>query len=572
MPSAAAQDAAPGSYARGRILVMPRPGLPETELAKIVSVHGGKARKITSFGLHVVELPPDASEQAVAALLAHHPHLKFAEVDHKIAASFTPNDPYLGSEWHVAKIGAPLAWDSTRGAGVTIAILDTGIDASHPDLSAQVVPGWNFYANNSNTSDPHGHGTWVSGTAGATANNAIGVAAVAGNARIMPIVVADASATAYASTISQGISYAIDHGARVANVSYEGLLTSSSIISAAQYMKSKNGLVVIAAGNCGCNATYSPSTSMISVSATDSNDQITSFSSYGSYVSVSAPGIGIYTTTVGGGYSTAWGTSFASPVVAATVALMMSANPGLANTQIESLLYSTATDLGSSGRDMYYGYGRVNAAAAVQAALGAPTTTADTQAPTASISSPAASVTVSGLVPVAVSANDNVGVTKVELRVNGASVAVDTMSPYSFSWDSTTAANGMVTLTAVAYDGAGNSAASAPVSVNVANGSGTTTPPPGDSTAPVVTILSPASGSIKARGNVSITASASDNSGTSGITQTLYIDGVLKTSVSGGSLSYAWNVNKVAGGAHTIQVVGKDAAGNTSSASVQVRK
>src|SRR6185369_1486867 len=152
---------------------------------------------------------------------------------------------------------------------------------------------------------------------------------------------------------------------------------------------------------------------------------------------------------VGGGYSTAWGTSFSSPIVAATVALMMSANPKLSSTQIESLLYSTATDLGAPGRDIYYGYGRVNAAAAVQAALGA-TTTVDTQPPTASISAPGSSVTVSGLVPVSVSANDNVGVTKVELRVNGWAVATDTMAPYGFSWDSTTVANGMATLSAVA--------------------------------------------------------------------------------------------------------------------------
>jgi len=339
-------------------------------------------------------------------------------------------------------------------------------------------------------------------------------------------------------------------------------------------MKSKNGLVVIAAGNCGCSATFTPSTSMISVSATDANDQITSFSSYGSYVSISAPGIGIYTTTVGGGYSTAWGTSFSSPVVAATVALMMYANPKLSSTQIESLLYSTATDLGQPGRDIYYGYGRVNAAAAVQAALGA-TTTVDTQPPTASISAPGSSVTVSGLVSVNVSANDNVGVTKVELRVNGWAVATDTMAPYGFSWDSTTVANGMATLSAVAYDAAGNATASAPVSVSVANSTVVPPPPPPpttDTTPPVVQILSPAYSSIKPKGSVSISASASDNGGTAGITQTLYIDGVPKTTASGGSLSYAWNVNKVPSGAHTIQVVAKDAAGNTSSASVQVSK
>ena len=388
----------------------------------------------------------------------------------------------------------------------------------------------------------------------------------------MPIVVADSSATAYASTISQGLSYAVDHGARVANISYENLLTSSSVISAAQYMKSKNGLVVVAAGNCGCNPNQAPSTAMISVSATDGNDQIASFSSYGNHVVISAPGNGIYTTTIGGGYSQGTGTSFSSPIVAATAALMMSANPRLSSTQIESLLYSTATDLGSAGRDIYYGYGRVNAAAAVQAALGT-TTTVDTQAPTASISSPAASVSVSGLVPVDVTATDNVAVTRVELRVNGATVATDTVAPYSFSWDSKSVANGMATLTALAYDAAGNAASSAAVSVSVANVvTPPVAPPVSDSTPPVVRIVGPAAGSIKTKGSVSISTSASDNGGTAGITQMLYIDGVLKTTASGSSLSYGWNVNKVSSGAHTIQVVAKDAAGNTSSASVDVSK
>jgi len=159
-------------------------------------------------------------------------------------------------------------------------------------------------------------------------------------------------------------------------------------------------------------------------------------------------------------------------------------------------------------------------------------------------------------------------VTKVELRVNGATVATDTTSPFGFSWDSTTVANGMVTLTAVAYDAAGNSGASAPVSVNVANVTPVTPPP---LTPPVVRILSPVPGQLKGKGSVTISASATDNSSTAGITQKLYIDGALKTSVSGGSLSYSWNVNKLTSGPHTIQVTASDAAGS-SSASVQISK
>jgi len=219
----------------------------------------------------------------------------------------------------------------------------------------------------------------------------------------------------------------------------------------------------------------------------------------------------------------------------------------------------------------------VNAAAAAQAVLGG-TTPGDTQAPTASISAPSTSVTVSGVVPVDAAATDNVGVTRVELRANGSTVATDAIAPYGFSWDSTTVANGMATLTVVSYDAAGNSTVSAPVSVNVANATvslpppAPPAPPVADAIPPLLQILSPASGSIKAKGSVSISTSASDNSGSAGIKQTLYIDGVLKTTVSGAGLSYAWNVNKVPSGAHTIQVVALDAAGNTSSVSVQVSK
>jgi thermitase len=555
------------SFAKGRILVMPRPGLSDAQFAKILSTHGGKARKIGDTGIHIVDLLP-GSEQSVAALLAHNPHIKFAELDRPVAPSLATNDPYLGSQWHLAKIGAQTAWNTTLGSGVTIAILDTGVNGSHPDLSAQMVAGWNFYDNNSNTSDVKGHGTWVAGAAAATANNGLGVAAVAGAAKLMPIRISDTTGTGYWSMIAQGITYAADHGAKVANISYENMLQSSAIISAAQYMKSKGGLVVIAAGNCGCNPNFTPSTSMISVSATDANDLITSFSSYGSYVGVSAPGNYIYTTDAGAGYTQGIGTSFSSPVVAATIALMMSAKPTLANTQIESLLYSTATDLGAAGRDNYYGYGRVNAAAAVQAVLGT-TTTVDAQAPTASISAPMANSTVTGLVAVDVSATDNVGVTKVELRVNGATVATDTLTPFGVTWDSTKVANGMATLTAVAYDAAGHATTSAPVSVNVANA----TTIIADTTPPLVRVLSPTSGSsLKPKGTLTISTSASDNSGSAGIVQTLYIDGALMANAAGSSLGYSWNLNRVAAGSHTIKIVATDAARNVSSTSVLVIK
>lgn len=563
----AAQPAFSGSqsWAKGRILVLPRAGLSDKALANILAPHGGKTRKIGQSSLYIVDLPPYASEKAVAAVLARNPHLKFAEVDQRVSVSFTPNDPYYGSQWHLAKIGASSAWDYTQGAGVTIAILDTGVESTHPDLAAQMVPGWNFYDNNVNTSDVHGHGTKVAGTAAASSNNNTGVGSVAGAAKIMPIRVSDATGYAYYSTIAQGLTWAADQGVRVANVSFDGVARSSAIQTAAQYMKDKGGLVVVGTGNNGINETIAETTTMIPVSATNSNDAITSWSSFGNFVAVAAPGEGIWTTQTGGTYSAVNGTSFASPLTAGVVALMMAGNSSLPNSQIEKLLFSTTIDLGSAGRDVYFGYGRVNAAAAVQAAVTA-TPDNDTQAPTVAISAPLNAATVSGLTAVNVTANDNVGVTRVELRANGTVVAIDTTAPFGFSWDTTGVPNGMANLTAHAFDAAGNTAVSATVAVNVAN---TNLPPPVDTIAPIVTITNPVAGTVT--GNVAISVNASDNSAASGITQTIYIDGIKKASGTGATLSYNWNTRKITKGLHTIQAVAKDAAGNASSASVIVQ-
>ncbi|HSW05121.1 S8 family serine peptidase [Aquabacterium sp.] len=553
-------------WAKGRLLVMQRAGLSDAEMDKIVKVHGAKARRVGKSDLHIVDLPPQASETAVLNLLAHHPHLKFAELDRRVMPAAAPNDPYFGSEWHLAKIGAATAWDGSQGSGVTIAVLDTGVYGAHADLAANMVAGWNVFNNNADTADFYGHGTPVAGTAAAITNNGAGVAGVAGKAKIMPLVVTDSTGGSFYSVISQAITYAADRGVRVASISFSGLPYSSAVQSAAQYMKNKGGLVVVAAGNTGAVDNVAATTTMIPVASTESNDTRTTSSTYGAFVAVSAPGSNIYSTSRSGGYGVYGGTSFATPVVSGTIALMMAANPQLSSTQIESLLYSTAVDLGTAGRDVYFGHGRINAAAAVQAALAAvPSSTTDTTSPQAAISAPLGSATVSGLVPVNVGASDNVGVAKVELRANGTLVATDTSSPYAFSWDSTKVANGTANLVATAYDAAGNAGASATVAVNVAN------VVVADTTPPTLTILSPTLSTL-ASGNITVSSSASDNAGASGITQTLYINGSLTTTASGSSLSYKWNTRPLKAGTYTLKFVARDAAGNSTTVSKQVLK
>lgn len=554
-------------WVRGRILIMPRAGLPKNALDEILKEHDGKARKIGQSDLYIVDLP-EFSEEGVVAKLQHHPHLKFAELDRIFPPVLIPNDPYynqLGDAWHLSKIGAPIAWDIAQGTGVIIAILDSGVDSTQLDLATNMVSGWNFYDNNSITFDVFGHGTSVAGVAAATTNNGIGVAGIAGQSNIMPIRVTDGNGFAFSSTIVQGLTWASDRGVRVANISFESIASSLSVKNAAQYMKDKGGLVTVSAGNTGLEDAISPTTSLIPVSATDSNDVKTSWSTYGNFVAISAPGTRIWTTKINGIYDTSAGTSFSSPLGAGVISLMMSANPKLSSTEIESLLFSTVVDLGAAGRDPYYGYGRVDAAAAVQAAKNA-IPVQDTEAPALSIIDPLGGAVVSGLVPVDIQVTDNVGVTRAELWINNTSVAVDTSAPFAFTWDSSGVQNGTASLAVRAYDAANNMVASS-IAVSVGN---PVQIPVIDIQAPAVKIVNPVAGSVS--GSVNISINASDNNDASGILLSIYIDGVLKASGTGSTLGTNWNTRSkgVRTGTHTIQAVAKDAAGNTSTSSVTV--
>lgn len=457
-------------FKRGQILVAPQIGLSSAEFDKIVS--GKQKRKLGKSNLHVVEVTPGSEAQTIEKLRGN-PHIKYAELDKKVYLNFIPNDSYFGSSYHLGKVGATNAWDTTQGEGITIAILDSGVNSGHQDLAPNMVPGYNSYDNNTNTADVCGHGTAVAGTSSAVTNNGVGVSGIAGKSKIMPVRIAYNDPTngcyGYYSTITNGLTWAADNGAKIANVSYGGVVGSASIINAANYFRSKGGLVFVSAGNTSSIDNVAPTSSMVVVSATDQNDNKTSWSTYGNAVTLSAPGANIYTTTNAGGYSGWNGTSFSSPLAAGVGALVMAANPKLTNNEVENILYTTAVDLGTAGRDQYFGHGRVNADAAVKAAVARIIPSPDTTAPVVAITSPIASSTVSGIVPILLNATDNKGVAKVDLYVNGTKFGSDTDAPFGFSWDSTTVANGMVNFSAIAYDAAGNNSSAPTVSFNVAN-------------------------------------------------------------------------------------------------------
>jgi subtilisin family serine protease len=504
--------------------------------------------EIPQIGVKIVELPPQASETAQARAFGQQGHVEFAELDGIVRPAMVPNDPRYPTSWHLPKVGCPEAWDTTVGsANIVIAILDSGVEGTHPDLADKLVPGWNFYDNNADTSDFYGHGTGVAGVASASGNNAAGVASVAWGCSIMPLRVSNPSGCATWSTLASAITWAADHGARVANASF-GYSDSTSVTSAAQYLASRGGVLTFSAGNEATFSSAADNPYVLTISASDQSDAIASWSNTGNNIDLAAPGVSVTTTTPGGTYGAGSGTSFSAPVVAGVAALVMSANPSLTAAQVQDVLKQSADDLGPPGWDPQYGWGRVNAARAVAMAATVPAPTPDTTPPTVSFGSPSAGSTVSGTASVLVNASDNVGVTSVSLFVDGVPFATTSSAPFSFAWNTVTASNGSHTLEARAADAAGNTAA-VTMGVMVNN--------VGDFVPPVVAITSPQNGAT-VRNTVSVSVSSSDNVGV--IRVELYVDGAIKASSTTAPFTTSWNSRKASNGAHTLSCKAYDAA------------
>ena len=545
----------------GRLLAQRAAAASDTEVGQLVTLFGAKVHhKIDAIGVLVLDVPEPALDAVTQALMRSG---RFTFVERDFLAhteTITPNDPEFPSQWHLTTIQAPNAWTINKGsASMPIAIIDSGADPTQPDLAPKLIAGWNFLTGTANTADTGcntGHGTAVAGAAAAATNNLIGVAGVAWANTIMPLVVTSSGCVAMYSDIASAINYAADHGARIINISVAGSTASSTLQNAVNYAWNKGAVVFAAAGNSSSSSPVYPAacTNAVAVSATVSGDTLASFSNYGSWITLSAPGNMILTTQVGGSYGYWWGTSLASPIAAGVGALALAANPSLTASQLVTLLKQHSDDLGAAGFDQYFGWGRVNAYKAVAAAAGV---TADSTPPKVSISSPLSGATVAGTVAVTGTSTDNVGVTKVEFYVDGVLSASGTAASFSFSWNSTAVVNGSHSLTAKAYDAAGNTA-SASVSVTVNNI---------DTTPPKVTIASPLTGATVA-GTVAVIGTATDNVGVTKVE--FYIDGVLSTSGTVAAFSFSWNSTSKANGSHTITLKAYDAAKNIGSASLSV--
>ena len=366
-------EAADGpAHVVGRLLAAHREGIDPNLLNRVWMVHGAVVRRsIPGLRVSVLDVPEESSEATLESLMRSG-LFEFVEHDYYARTAAVPNDPSYISQWHLPKIRSAEAWGVTIGsASVVVAVIDSGVYGKHPDLTAKLVPGWNFVDGNSDTADVLGHGTAVAGTLAAASNNGIGVAGVSWASLIMPLAVVDQNDYAAYSNIAAAIDYAADHGTRLINISIGGPNASSTLQSAVDYAWNKGVVIFASAMNDGAPAPNYPAACnhAVAVSATDSNDHLASFSNYGDWISLAAPGTNILTTMDGGGYGYWYGTSFASPIAAGVAALCLAVNPALSNAALVSLLEQTADDLGPSGRDSSFGWGRINAYRAVVAAM-----------------------------------------------------------------------------------------------------------------------------------------------------------------------------------------------------------
>ncbi len=270
-----------------------------------------------------------------------------------------PNDPDWSQQWSLRQVDAPAAWALARTATrpVVVAVVDSGVDPSHPDLQGALVPGADFADSTGSTVDQYGHGTMVAGVIAARGNNGQGVAGVCWTCLIMPVKVLDANGTGSAASVAAGIRWAADHGANVINLSFILSSPDPAVEASIAYAHEQGVLVVAAAGNNGSgNATYPAAYPMVvSVAATDGADQLYPWSSFGSWVTLAAPGCAL-TTALGGGISSFCGTSAAAPLVAGLAALGYQAGAA-SEAQVEATLEQTAKPLPGA----VVGSGRVNA-------------------------------------------------------------------------------------------------------------------------------------------------------------------------------------------------------------------
>lgn len=374
------------NYDAHRIIVAMRSNATATSPA---AAHVQSASVDLGDGLYRVTLPNGVNVAQGLAYYQSQVYVRYAQPDYVVSLSKTPNDPSFSQQWGLnntgqsggtpnADISAPEAWNISTGSGRTIvAVIDSGVDYTHPDLAANIwtnrgeiagngidddrdgyiddVHGWDFANNDNNPMDDHGHGTHVAGIIGAVGNNGVGVDGVNWKVQIMPLKFLTASGTGNLSNAIRALNFAVAHGATVSNNSYSGGGYYQAFYDAVKAAQAKGHIFVAAAGNNSVNTDSSPAypssynlDNIVSVAAVDRNDNLASFSNYGvGTVDIAAPGVNIYSTYKNNNYITMSGTSMAAPFVTGAIALLRDLHPNWSYQQVISQIYGSVDPMSS---------------------------------------------------------------------------------------------------------------------------------------------------------------------------------------------------------------------------------
>lgn len=552
-------------HSPGELLIKLKAG---TNADEVFKAHGATVvKEMPQIKVKLIKVPDHALD-TVKEALGRNPNVEFVEYNFVAKEHTVPNDPYYAYQWFLPNISAEEGWNITTGSPeIIIAILDSGIAHEHPDLVDKIVPGWNFLENNENTSDVKGHGTAVAGSAAASTNNVIGVAGVSWESMIMPLLVADSDGWTYYDDAAEAVIYAADNGAKIINMSFGGPGSSSTLQSAIDYAWER-GLVIIASAGNDLNSVLNYPAScnnVMSVSATNSIDELAHFSSYGTTIDISAPGQAIYTTSLfSGNYGSVDGTSFSSPIVAGLAGLIWAITPELTNAQVVALIEQNADDLGDKGWDIYFGHGKINVYNTLIAASGEipdPPPSTDVTDPIIEQISPEHGSSVNGIITLEVEASDDVEVAYVEFIATTTLLGTVEIPPYIIDWDTTTIDDTNVGIIAKAYDTSGNMGQTEGGWVLCI-----------DNTPPVASFVSPADGAIVAK-LVKVVATASDTSFSGEISKMrLLVDGIVKFDRAVSTLKCNLNVRKLTDGDHVLVVEAYDRAGNIGIETITVTK
>lgn len=382
-------------YVAGQVLLKFKSWVPVwRKVATLSNLRSRAISRISRLDVLVVQIPDESKVEDMVTAFNRNPDIEYAEPDHIYRLAVTPNDIYFTYQYALfnkgqdidwvpggpqgtpsADIKAPSAWEETTGKeDVIIGILDTGVDPTHEDLKNKILPGYDFVNDDPDPSDDHRHGTMVAGVVGAETNNGKGIAGVAWKCKILPVKIMNDSGEGRASQIAAGISWAVEHGAKILNLSFAAPSESLTLETALKDAFEKQDIFIAAAAGNDNTRVYYPAAYekyVCAAAATDYNDERAVYSNFGYEIDVAAPGEKILTTIptymttplAPFPYGYGWGTSMASAHVAGLAALIKSIKPSLKPGQIMNIIRYSADDVNAAlykGKDEFLGYGRIN--------------------------------------------------------------------------------------------------------------------------------------------------------------------------------------------------------------------